>query len=217
MLEQNTNNGSNFMERNEIYDLYNERLEYLRNAAKDLKEDLEKTFSSISKTEIHIDRIDTRAKNLDRFVDKAVKPNEDGTFKYLNPINEIQDQIGARILVLYLKDVEKVAERIYDYYTDFEDVTKEPENDHEFKYFGRHMILTMPMEIRDKYGKKYIPNVFELQIKTLFQYAWSECEHDFNYKNIEGKQLSKEEERLLALASAQAWGSDKIFDELLSK
>jgi len=38
-----------------------------------------------------------------------------------------------------------------------------------------------------------------------------------NYKHIEGGELGKEEQRLLALSSAQSWGSDKIFDELLSK
>lgn len=204
------------MERNEILDLYTKRYNFLVEAAKDLKSDLTNTFDNILRTEIHIDRIDTRAKGITRFVDKALK-EKDGNLKYQNPINEIQDQIGARILVLYLKDVENVGKRIHDYYTNFEDINKEPDNDHEFKYFGRHMILTMPQEIRDKYGKENIPVVFELQIKTLFQYAWSECEHDLNYKHIEGGELGKEEQRLLALSSAQSWGSDKIFDELLTK
>lgn len=204
------------MEKNEILDLYAKRYNFLEEAAKDLKSDLANTFDNIPRTEIHIDRIDTRAKGIDRFVDKALK-EKDGKLKYQNPMNEIQDQIGARILVLYLKDVENVGNRIHDYYTNFEDVNKEPDNDHEFKYFGRHMILTMPQEIRDKYGKENIPVVFELQIKTLFQYAWSECEHDLNYKHIEGGELGKEEQRLLALSSAQSWGSDKIFDELLTK
>ncbi|HBP09150.1 MULTISPECIES: GTP pyrophosphokinase [unclassified Treponema] len=204
------------MKKKEILDLYTKRYNFLQEAAKDLKSDLTNTFDNIPRTEIHIDRIDTRAKGIDRFVDKALK-EKDGKLKYQNPINEIQDQIGARILVLYLKDVENVGNRIHDYYTNFEDINKEPDNDHEFKYFGRHMILTMPQEIRDKYGKENIPVVFELQIKTLFQYAWSECEHDLNYKHIEGGELGKEEQRLLALSSAQSWGSDKIFDELLSK
>lgn len=204
------------MERNEILDLYTKRYNFLVEAAKDLKSDLTNTFDNILRTEIHIDRIDTRAKGIARFVDKALK-EKDGNLKYQNPINEIQDQIGARILVLYLKDVENVGKRIHDYYTNFEDINKEPDNDHEFKYFGRHMILTMPQEIRDKYGKENIPVVFELQIKTLFQYAWSECEHDLNYKHIEGGELGKEEQRLLALSSAQSWGSDKIFDKLLTK
>mgnify|MGYP004558794415 FL=1 len=204
------------MKKNEILDLYTKRYNFLEEAAKDLKSDLTNTFDNIPRTEIHIDRIDTRAKGIDRFVDKALK-EKDGKLKYQNPMNEIQDQIGARILVLYLKDVENVGNRIHDYYTNFEDINKEPDNEHEFKYFGRHMILTMPQEIRDKYGKENIPVVFELQIKTLFQYAWSECEHDLNYKHIEGGELGKEEQRLLALSSAQSWGSDKIFDELLAK
>lgn len=197
----------------EIKTSYSNRFEILKNAANELKEDLNNCLDDKSK--YHIDRIDARAKDIDRFFAKATK-SENGVRKYQDPISQIQDQIGARILVLYLDDVEEVGKTILDYYGYFEDIAKEPKNDHEFKYFGRHMILPFPKGIREKYGKDKIPVTFELQIKTLFQYAWSECEHDLNYKP-HGKEIDREGQRLLALASAQAWGSDKIFDELIKK
>lgn len=207
------------MTEDEIRKSYMERYDALEMAAQELRTDLAKYLSD--RRTIHIDRIDTRAKAVDRFVAKATKKIEDKEtkitkLKYENPLSQIQDQIGARILVLYLYDVEELAKTIKDYYGIYEDVTKEPDNDHEFKYFGRHFILSFPPEIREKYGKDKIPVAFELQIKTLFQYAWSECEHDLNYKPY-GKAIDKEGQRLLALASAQSWGSDKIFDELIKK
>lgn len=207
------------MTEDEIRKEYTGRYPALQCAAKDLKNDLEKYISD--KRKFHIDRIDTRAKDIERFIVKATKKVEDKNtkaekLKYDNPLSQIQDQIGARILVLYLEDVEKLGKAINDYYGIYEDVTKEPDNNHEFKYFGRHFILSFPIEIREKYGKEKIPVAFELQIKTLFQYAWSECEHDLNYKS-HGKEIDKEGQRLLALASAQSWGSDKIFDELVKK
>lgn len=207
------------MTEDEIRKKYTERYEALKYAANDIKDDIEKYLPD--KKHFHIDRIDTRAKDIDRFVVKATKKIKDEQtkeekLKYENPLSQIQDQVGARILVLYLDDVEKLGEAIKEYYSVFEDLVKEPENDHEFKYFGRHFILTFPREIREKYGKENIPVAFELQIKTLFQYAWSECEHDLNYKPY-GREIDKEGQRLLALASAQSWGSDKIFDELIKK
>ena len=74
----------------------------------------------------------------------------------------------------------------------------------------------MPSSIRKKYKKINIPVYFELQIKTVFQHAWGECEHDLNYKSMNGT-LTHEMKRLIALASAQAWGSDKAFQDIIDK
>ncbi|CCV15560.1 hypothetical protein [Mesorhizobium sp. STM 4661] len=92
-----------------------------------------------------------------------------------------------------------------------------PQHQWEFGYFGRHHILIMPSDL---YGaaedRTLVPDVFELQIKTLFQHAWSEAEHDLGYKPGE-QPLDREDERLLAFTSAQAWGADRIFDDLFKK
>ena len=61
-----------------------------------------------------------------------------------------------------------------------------------------------------------MPEFFELQVKTLFQHAWAEANHDLGYKP-EGKELDQESKRLLAYASAQAWGADRVFDELFQE
>jgi putative GTP pyrophosphokinase len=53
---------------------------------------------------------------------------------------------------------------------------------------------------------------FELQLKTLFQHAWSEADHDLGYKP--SAELSLDQKRRLAFTAAQAWGADLIFDEL---
>jgi putative GTP pyrophosphokinase len=58
-----------------------------------------------------------------------------------------------------------------------------------------------------------IPGFFELQIKTLFQHAWSEADHDLGYKPGD-QPLTSEQKRLIAFTSAQAWGADHIFDQL---
>jgi len=160
-----------------------------------------------------IDRVQARAKGIGRFLAKAAK-NENGKPKYDEPLDQIQDQVGVRIVTFYLSDVDAVAEKVERYFRKIESRDVVPESEWEFGYFGRHYIFLTP---RDAYPKgvaeALVPRFFELQIKTLFQHAWSEAEHDLGYKP-RGRKLSQSDSRLLAFTSAQAWGADKEFDEL---
>lgn len=162
-----------------------------------------------------IDRVQTRAKAVDRFVAKATK-EVDGVTKYSDPFSQIQDQIGARIIVFYLSDVTAVSERIGRYFSHIEKRDLVPESESEFGYFGLHYVLRTPTDVLDPaWDKSLVPEFFELQIKTLFQHAWSEANHDLGYKSFSGD-LSSNDKRKMAWASAQAWGADQIFDELFS-
>src|SRR6185437_5710447 len=66
-----------------------------------------------------IDRVQARAKAFDRFMDKAWKV-EDGKLKYEEPLHQIQDQIGTRVVVFYLSDVARVTDTIMKYYRPIE-------------------------------------------------------------------------------------------------
>lgn len=158
-----------------------------------------------------IDNICTRAKSIDRFVGKAEKIDEDtGELKYSDPLDEIQDQVGARVVVFYLSDVVAVSELIKERFAYVENTKKAPNSEKEFGYFGEHFILQLPTDVT--YGLSTETNkVFELQIKTLFQHAWSEAEHDSSYKAP--ALMTTTEKRLMALTSAHAWAADKIFDD----
>lgn len=165
------------------------------------------------KHEPRIDRITARAKSPDRFLAKA-KALKDGTPKYSEPLRQIQDQIGARIITFYRTDVERVSTAVRRYYHSIESRDVVPESEWEFGYFGRHYILLVPSDVVPAHvNKSLIPEFFELQIKTLFQHAWSEANHDLGYKPG-GAPLNADEKRRLAFTSAQAWGADRIFNEL---
>lgn len=159
-----------------------------------------------------IDRISARAKSADRFMGKATK-QEDGKPKYDDPLNQIQDQVGARIVTFYLSDVERVRVEIEKYFKFIESKKVVPESEREFGYEGRHFILFVPTDLADETlsGDESL-EFFELQIKTLFQHGWSEAEHDLGYKPT-GK-LTGDQKRRLAFTAAQAWGADQIFDEM---
>src|SRR5690606_10068120 len=153
-------------------------------------------------------RIYARAKDVSSFLLKADQV-ENGQPKYADPLNEIQDQIGARIIVFFLRDVEIVSQEVLRFYRPIEEREVIPETESEFGYFGRHYILRIPNEVR---GDSPAPKFFELQVKTLFQHSWAQANHDLGYKAR--SELEKIHKRKLAFTAAQAWGADQIFDEL---
>jgi putative GTP pyrophosphokinase len=163
-----------------------------------------------------IDRISTRPKSVERFMGKAAAV-KDGKAKYDDPLHQIQDQIGARIITFYKDDVHRISEEVQRYFHAIESKDILPENVWEFGYFGNHHILMLqPDLIAPNFDKSLVPYCFELQIKTLFQHAWSEANHDLGYKPGQ-ETLESDELRQLAFTSAQAWGADRVFNDLFLK
>lgn len=165
--------------------------------------------------EPHIDRVAARPKSIDRFLAKA-QAREQEKPKYSEPLRQIQDQVGARIITFYLSDVERVAAVVEKYYRAIESRSVVPDSQWEFGYFGKHYILIIPDDVIDpSVDRGLVPEFFELQIKTLFQHAWSEANHDLGYKQVAGaRPLTPDATRRMAFTAAQAWGADRIFDEL---
>jgi putative GTP pyrophosphokinase len=160
-----------------------------------------------------IDRVSARAKGIDRFMGKATKVIGGGGRKYADPLNQIQDQIGARIITFYLQDVEAAAAAIERYYNRIELRSVVPESFNEFGYESKHYVLALPEDVfEDGADRRRAPKFFELQIRTLFQHAWSEAEHDVGYKATQ--ELTLLQRRQMAFAAAQAWGADHIFSTL---
>jgi ppGpp synthetase/RelA/SpoT-type nucleotidyltranferase len=160
-----------------------------------------------------VDRVSARAKSPDRFVGKAMKRKDDGGLKYEHPFEQIQDLVGARVIVFYKQDVDAVSDAIDRYFRRIEGQDLVPDSVNEFGYVGRHFILAVPEDvIEDAADRSKTPDFFELQVKTLFQHAWSEAEHDLAYKPTEP--LSPLQQRQIAFTAAQAWGADQIFQQL---
>jgi ppGpp synthetase/RelA/SpoT-type nucleotidyltranferase len=163
--------------------------------------------------ECRIDRITARAKSVERFIEKSLK-HIDGVPKYSEPLHQIQDQVGARIITFYPSDVMRVCKIIEKYYRPIESKAIVPDSEWEFGYFGMHYILLIPRDtVDDEISEELVPEVFELQVKTLFQHAWSEANHDLGYKPGMAP-LTSDAKRRLAFTAAQAWGADRMFDEL---
>jgi putative GTP pyrophosphokinase len=154
----------------------------------------------------------TRPKKIDSFMKKAERLDPSGKPKYNDPLAEIQDQLGGLIVTRFLSDVPSVEHIVEKKFRRIERKTIEPESDCEFGYVGRHFVLFLPTDVSTKVEGEGCPTFFELQIKTLFQFAWSETNHAIGYKR--GDDISPGQTRMSAYVAAQAWGADRAVEEL---
>src|SRR5262245_3334677 len=104
---------------------YQERLPQLVRTA----ERLEAHIRVLLKDTAHIDRISARAKDPVRFAAKAAKTTAAGKQKYVDPLLQIQDQIGARVVVFYKQDVDAVGAELERYFRSVERKDLVPESD----------------------------------------------------------------------------------------
>lgn len=187
------------------------REEYLLECVSRLQEHISERMKGVE----YIDRITARAKTVKSFLKKADKKTPDGSFKYSNPFDELQDMIGARIIVFYPQTIHVVDDIIMRFYTAYEEADKQPASFSEFGYEGKHFILRMPAELLPDEIPEFFPECFELQIKTLFQHAFSEATHDLVYKP--GAVVAPEQMKRTAFAAASAWGADQVLAQLVEE
>lgn len=181
---------------------------------KEIASKIEKQLTEIFDGVEHIDKVSSRPKGEKSFLDKTLK-KEKGILKYPTPIKEIQDLIGARVVVYYKTDVESVIATIKKWFHTVEKNKIVPDDVMKFGYEGLHFICFIPSTIySDHKSNPLIPDFFELQIKTLYQHAWSQAEHGLGYKPE--NPLTDEEQRKLAFIAAQSWGADTILMDLVN-
>lgn len=198
------------MNNDELKKSYQECVLVLNEIAIEIKNILLELLSDMP----HIDMISTRVKDPERFLEKAKRINKESKKpKYNYPLEEIQDQIGARIVVYYKCDIEPVRKKVLSEFREVEDRKVEQPDPDRFAYEAHHFICFIPHDIYCKYEPSI--DFFELQISTLFQHAWAQAEHDLGYKSQ--CELEYDDRKRIALAAAQAWGADIIFDELWNK
>lgn len=209
------------MTREEIEKEYDFRLENYKKSLNFFEEMVKECYENLKENNlIKIDQdCSFCVKEKESFVNKALKPKLDsrtkepieGTRKYENPFVDIQDIIRARIVVYYLSDVEKIANCIKTALGGIEDNDFVNFDDYQkFGYQGRHLIVNINKAlIPDDLGlnKDMIPSFFELQIKTLFQHAWSQAEHDLKYKGDSEHPLTFEQKKNVSICSCSSMGN----------
>ncbi len=158
--------------------------------------------------------VESRAKTIPSFAEKALRK----AHKYNDPVHQLTDLCGARVITQTLSEVKIICDFIRDNFrvdeANSEDKLQllEPT---QFTYLSVHYVVQLkagellgimiPEEIGDKKA--------EIQVRTLLQHAWAGISHDRLYKNdFEVPDKWKRESNRLAAVLEEV---DRDFDQFL--
>lgn len=154
--------------------------------------------------------ITQRIKEKESYLNKCKKD------KYLDPVEEIMDLAGVRIIAYTNNDVKKICAIIEEQFKiDDNNSENKAEKIGEDKlgYLSVHYVAELSDE-RVKLPEYIVYKDFkcEIQVRTLLQHAWAEIEHDKNYKF--SVTLPKDIKRRFYLLSGVLEMIDREFDNL---
>jgi putative GTP pyrophosphokinase len=153
--------------------------------------------------------ITSRTKSVASFAAKAVRLSE-GAPLYADPLTQITDVVGIRVITYLQDDVVAVAQLFADQLTiiDDRDLGEETARDGRFGYSSRHLLISSPA----------IPErPASVQVRTVLQHAWAEFEHDIRYKGTVPAELAPDLERRFTLAAGLLELADREFSEIRNR
>ena len=152
---------------------------------------------ALKENDIIFHSIESRVKSVNSFRNKALRE------KYENPVKEITDLAGIRIITLFEKEIHQISDIIKDLFKiDYE--RSEDKSDlldaDKMGYKSIHYIAELSSDkITATELEGFAGVKFEIQIRSILQHAWAEIEHDRNYK-FKGKLPKYLQRRFYALA-----------------
>ncbi|CAM4288628.1 GTP pyrophosphokinase family protein [Zobellia nedashkovskayae] len=151
-----------------------------------------------------------RAKTIESFGEKIKKP------KYKDPLSELTDLAGIRIIGYVEDDVEeisKIIENAFDVDPANSMNKSEDLGVDKVGYKSVHYVCTLPSSRTSLPEYRRFDNLkFEIQIRTILQHSWAEIEHDKNYKFT--GELPPEIQRRFKLVAGNLELADREFNQL---
>jgi predicted RNase H-like nuclease/ppGpp synthetase/RelA/SpoT-type nucleotidyltranferase len=145
-----------------------------------------------------------RTKAVASFAEKAARTGAGGRPLYPEPLTDITDQVGVRVITYVSGDVAAVADVLGDNLVviDDRDLGRETASEGRFGYASRHLLL-------DVSGQ-----VVQVQVRTVLQHAWAEFEHDIRYKGVVPAEHASEFDRRFTLAAGLLELADRELGEI---
>lgn len=152
-----------------------------------------------------------RAKSLKSFSEKAAR-SRDGRPLHPEPLADIHDQIGLRVITFLRRDVAAVAELLAGEFTvlDDRDLGLETAGEGRFGYASRHLQLAVDTPGIAGDGPLTATEV-QVQVRTVLQHAWAEYEHAIRYKGSIPLAHASELDRRFTLAAGLLELADEQF------
>jgi len=157
-----------------------------------------------------------RTKSVPSFAEKAAR-TIDGQPLDPDPVRDITDQIGVRIITYVHSDVAAVAGLLRDQVVvhDDRDMGKETASEGRFGYASRHLLIGLdPAREGQPTYSRLAGRVVQVQIRTVLQHAWAEFEHDIRYKGTVPAEHAPDFDRRFTLAAGLLELADREFSTI---
>ncbi|MGH3444534.1 MAG: GTP pyrophosphokinase [Nocardioidaceae bacterium] len=152
--------------------------------------------------------VDGRTKSVASFAAKADRRRA-GEMVYADPLTDITDQIGVRVITYLHSDVAAVADVLSDQLNvlDDRDMGRETADEGRFGYASRHLLVTSDDE---ELGGRSA----QVQVRTVLQHAWAEFEHATRYKGTIPEEHVPDLNRRFTLAAGLLELADREFSKI---
>ena len=168
---------------------------------------LEKLLSAES---IKFQPIESRAKTVDSFRDKVSRPGKE----YADPLDEISDLVGVRVILNHIGDIQQVVNLLH---KEFDVDSKKSVNkilelgEDRFGYSSVHVVAKLAS---DRAGlsewSEFDGVLVEFQVRSVLQHAWATISHELQYKREDDIPL--EYRRKLVRVAGMLELADEQFD-----
>lgn len=167
-METNENLAQTFQAQRSLYDRYRQMLHQMIS-----------DFVESKGTELF--SIESRTKTVTSFREKLQRNDK----IYSDPLSQITDLVGIRLICYFSEDVDNVCQLIRNFFfvDEKNSVDKRPKYN-ELDYRSRHIIISLGEERRnlDEY-RPFRDLKAEVQVRTISEHTWAAIEHKYNYKN----------------------------------
>lgn len=191
-------------------DQYKEFEETLNGYLKEIIEELSKQEDPVEMGENDIE-IKSRTKEPKSLKGKIIRKD------YEDPLKDITDLVGAKIMLTSLRYAELVYELVKKKFSTsvIEEIDKSKilKDARKFGYLGRHIVIRCNKDMEVERFRKFDGLAAEIQIKTLLQHTWAEIEHKLRYKPQ--IKLDEERQRYFDRLAAMIEVADDLFKELI--
>ena len=161
-----------------------------------------------------------RTKSVQSFAAKAVRTERGGAggrALYDDPLHQITDVIGVRVITYLFSDVAAVADLLGDTMRvlDDRDLGQETASEGRFGYASRHLLVALDDDDNDDdtYAAMH-DQVASVQLRTVLQHAWAEFEHDIRYKGSVPADQASDLDRRFTLAAGLLELADREFSAI---
>lgn len=155
--------------RHNVYESYARRLKSL-------------IIDLLQNNEIDFIQVESRTKTVDSFEDKLVRKGA----KYKNPLSDITDLVGIRVITYYQEDVERIGALLKAEFDIDDELSVDKSTvlqPNEFGYASNHYVASLS-EKRASLTEwaQWAGIVAEIQVRTSLQHSWAAVSHKLSYK-----------------------------------